>query len=121
MDARTDDRGGLGRRNRPRKTPKGRQVDPSEGRRQAEGQLGRADQSERGNRNLSCPALAVPEPDRQHKQTEPAGDAENVQGKDREAGAQMASGQRDLGELGADRDEARDRGRHRRWTTSPSL
>src|SRR6266404_1817464 len=28
MDARTDDRGGLGRRNRPRKTPKGRQVDP---------------------------------------------------------------------------------------------
>src|SRR5438270_8072659 len=29
MDARTDDRGGLGRRNRPRKTPKGRQVDPS--------------------------------------------------------------------------------------------
>jgi formate dehydrogenase len=29
MDARTDDRGGLGRRNRPRKTPKGRQVDPT--------------------------------------------------------------------------------------------
>src|ERR1041385_6620857 len=29
MDARTDDRGGLGRRNRPRKTPKGRQVDPA--------------------------------------------------------------------------------------------
>src|SRR5438874_4296823 len=29
MDARTEDRGGLGRRNRPRKTPKGRQVDPS--------------------------------------------------------------------------------------------
>jgi formate dehydrogenase len=28
MDARTDDRGGLGRRNRPRKTPKGRQVEP---------------------------------------------------------------------------------------------
>src|SRR6266700_6635336 len=28
MDARTDDRGGLGRRNRPRKTPKGRQVGP---------------------------------------------------------------------------------------------
>ena len=28
MDARTDDRGGLGRRNRPRRTPKGRQVDP---------------------------------------------------------------------------------------------
>src|SRR6266481_8013371 len=28
MDARTDDRGGLGRRNRPRKTPKGRQIDP---------------------------------------------------------------------------------------------
>ena len=27
MDARTDDRGGLGRRNRPRRTPKGRQVD----------------------------------------------------------------------------------------------
>src|SRR6266478_1459906 len=27
MDARTDDRGGLGRRNRPRKTPKGRQVE----------------------------------------------------------------------------------------------
>jgi NADH:ubiquinone oxidoreductase subunit F (NADH-binding)/NADH:ubiquinone oxidoreductase subunit E len=29
MDARIDDRGGLGRRNRPRKTPKGRQVDPT--------------------------------------------------------------------------------------------
>jgi len=29
MDARTDDRGGLGRRNRPRKMPKGRQVDPT--------------------------------------------------------------------------------------------
>src|ERR1700730_6741797 len=29
MDARTDDRGGLGRRTRPRKTPKGRQVDPA--------------------------------------------------------------------------------------------
>src|SRR6478736_2371128 len=29
MDARTADRGGLGRRNRPRKTPKGRQVDPT--------------------------------------------------------------------------------------------
>src|SRR5499433_1450842 len=28
MDARTDDHGGLGRRNRPRKTPKGRQVEP---------------------------------------------------------------------------------------------
>ena len=28
MDARTDDRGGLGRRNRPRRTPKGRQVEP---------------------------------------------------------------------------------------------
>src|SRR5438034_6943544 len=28
MDARTEDRGGLGRRNRPRKTPKGRQVEP---------------------------------------------------------------------------------------------
>src|SRR5215468_5167350 len=28
MDARTDDRGGLGRRNRPRKTPRGRQVEP---------------------------------------------------------------------------------------------
>jgi NADH:ubiquinone oxidoreductase subunit F (NADH-binding)/NADH:ubiquinone oxidoreductase subunit E len=28
MDARIDDRGGLGRRNRPRKTPKGRQVEP---------------------------------------------------------------------------------------------
>src|SRR5919201_1072007 len=28
MDARTNDHGGLGRRNRPRKTPKGRQVDP---------------------------------------------------------------------------------------------
>src|SRR5262244_3208745 len=28
MDARTDDRGGLGRRNRPRETPKGRQVEP---------------------------------------------------------------------------------------------
>ena len=28
MDARTDDRAGLGRRNRPRRTPKGRQVDP---------------------------------------------------------------------------------------------
>src|SRR6476619_2411637 len=28
MDARTDDRGGLGRRNRPRRPPKGRQVDP---------------------------------------------------------------------------------------------
>src|ERR1700751_2619849 len=28
MDARTDDRGGLGRRNRPRTTPKGRQVEP---------------------------------------------------------------------------------------------
>jgi len=28
MDARTDDRGGLGRLNRPRKTPKGRQVEP---------------------------------------------------------------------------------------------
>src|SRR5216117_2085531 len=28
MDARTDDRGGLGRRNRARKTPKGRQVEP---------------------------------------------------------------------------------------------
>ena len=28
MDARTDDGGGLGRRNRPRKTPKGRQVEP---------------------------------------------------------------------------------------------
>src|ERR671935_1426023 len=29
MDARIDDRGGLGRRNRPRKTKKGRQVDPT--------------------------------------------------------------------------------------------
>src|ERR671934_2542834 len=29
MDARTNDHGGLGRRNRPRKTPKGRQVDPT--------------------------------------------------------------------------------------------
>src|SRR6201984_3560805 len=29
MEARTDDAGGLGRRNRPRKTPKGRQVDPA--------------------------------------------------------------------------------------------
>jgi formate dehydrogenase len=29
MDARTEDRGGLGRRNRPRKMPKGRQVDPT--------------------------------------------------------------------------------------------
>src|ERR671936_895083 len=29
MDARIDDRGELGRRNRPRKTPKGRQVDPT--------------------------------------------------------------------------------------------
>jgi formate dehydrogenase beta subunit len=29
MDARIDDRGGLGRRNRPRKTPRGRQVDPT--------------------------------------------------------------------------------------------
>src|SRR5262249_31961530 len=28
MDARTDDHGGLGRRNRPRQTPKGRQVEP---------------------------------------------------------------------------------------------
>src|SRR5215471_2218558 len=28
MDARTEDRGGLGRRNRPRRTPKGRQVEP---------------------------------------------------------------------------------------------
>ena len=91
------------------------------GPRDAEGEVGGSDQGERDDRHLGSAALAMPEPEGQDQQTDPAGNSKDVQWKERETGADVAPREGHVGDLIADRHEPGRRRGHRGRGASPTL